>query len=45
MVQNRHSILGRLEQIPGATQLAMKSYVVYLVHKPVFMLNNWANGI
>lgn len=31
-----HSLLNRL-RIPGATSLALWSYAVYLVHKPVFM--------
>jgi peptidoglycan/LPS O-acetylase OafA/YrhL len=31
-----HCILNRLD-IPGAPQLALWSYAVYLVHKPVFM--------
>lgn len=31
-----HSLLNRL-RIPGATSLAVWSYAVYLVHKPVFM--------
>jgi len=31
-----HSLMNRL-RIPGATDLALWSYAVYLVHKPVFM--------
>ncbi len=32
-----HSLLGRL-RIPGATSLALWSYAIYLVHKPLFMV-------
>lgn len=31
------SLLGRM-RVPGATRLALWSYAIYLVHKPVFML-------
>ncbi|CUI07801.1 acyltransferase [Massilia sp. P8910] len=31
------SLLGRI-RVPGATQLALWSYAIYLVHKPIFMV-------
>ncbi|NHZ79433.1 acyltransferase family protein [Massilia sp. CCM 8695] len=31
------SLLGRL-RVPGATQLALWSYAIYLIHKPIFMV-------
>ncbi|NHZ90630.1 acyltransferase family protein [Massilia sp. CCM 8733] len=32
-----HSLLGRM-RVPGATSLALWSYAIYLVHKPLFMV-------
>ncbi|MFB9244723.1 acyltransferase [Massilia antarctica] len=31
------SLLGRI-RVPGATQLALWSYAIYLIHKPIFMV-------